>query len=180
MQFKLDGANLGTEDTASPYVTTWNTTSSNGTHTIAAVARDAAGNRATSTISVSVANPLINENVTKNFKTDFGAKGDGTTNDSPAFAAFKAWALDWQKNHAGLIELDMPPGTYLVAGTYQPWLFNGIKKLLVGYGATLKTAFTNSSGAALPYGAFLGGLGHKYRMAIIVREWGALPQAPTT
>ena len=51
VQFKLDGANLGTEDTASPYSTTWNTaTSANGSHTLTAVARDAAGNTTTSTI----------------------------------------------------------------------------------------------------------------------------------
>src|SRR4029079_1183418 len=45
VQFKLDGANLGTEDTASPYSTTWNTTTAtNGSHTLTAVARDAAAN----------------------------------------------------------------------------------------------------------------------------------------
>src|SRR6185436_13395615 len=43
VQFKLDGANLGTEDTASPYSTSWNTTpAANGSHTLTAVARDAA------------------------------------------------------------------------------------------------------------------------------------------
>ena len=58
VQFKLDGANLGAEDTSSPYTTTWNTTTaSNGTHTITAVARDAAGNQTTSTsVSVTVSN----------------------------------------------------------------------------------------------------------------------------
>ena len=58
VQFKLDGANLGTEDTASPYSTTWNTaTSANGSHTLTAVARDAAGNTTTSTsVTVTVSN----------------------------------------------------------------------------------------------------------------------------
>src|SRR5262249_18613675 len=42
VQFKLDGANLGAEDTASPYSVTWNTTTvTNGSHTLTAVARDA-------------------------------------------------------------------------------------------------------------------------------------------
>ncbi len=50
VQFKLDGKNLGAADTAAPYSYAWNTASaSNGAHTIAAVAWDAAGNRATST-----------------------------------------------------------------------------------------------------------------------------------
>lgn len=49
VQFKVDGANLGAEDTSSPYSISWNNTSAtNGSHTLAAVARDAAGNIGTS------------------------------------------------------------------------------------------------------------------------------------
>src|SRR6266853_1368328 len=45
VQFKLDGSNLGAEDTTAPYSVSWNTTTtSNGSHTLSAVARDAAGN----------------------------------------------------------------------------------------------------------------------------------------
>src|SRR5215475_2767959 len=48
VQFRLDGANLGTERTTAPYTLSWNTTTvSNGTHTLSAVARDAAGNTKT-------------------------------------------------------------------------------------------------------------------------------------
>lgn len=43
VQFKLDGANLGAEVIAAPYVTLWNTTLTGGTHVLSAVARDAAG-----------------------------------------------------------------------------------------------------------------------------------------
>ena len=43
VQFKLDGVNLGTEDTSTPYEVTWDsTTASNGAHSLTAVARDAA------------------------------------------------------------------------------------------------------------------------------------------
>src|SRR2546428_10835471 len=49
VQFKLDGANLQAEDTTSPYSIVWNTTTvSNGSHTLTAMARDAAGNSSTS------------------------------------------------------------------------------------------------------------------------------------
>src|SRR2546427_2993065 len=49
VQFTLDGTNLGAEVTAAPYAVTWDTTAvPNGTHTLTAVARDAAGNNATS------------------------------------------------------------------------------------------------------------------------------------
>src|SRR6185437_9231583 len=45
VQFLLDGANLGAEDTTSPYSVSWNSaTVSNGSHTLSARARDAAGN----------------------------------------------------------------------------------------------------------------------------------------
>ena len=62
MQFRLDGVNLGAEDTAAPYSVSWSTSSAaNGAHQLSAVARDAAGNRATAaTISVTVNNVTTN------------------------------------------------------------------------------------------------------------------------
>src|SRR5437899_5376200 len=63
VQFKLDGVNLGAEDTTNTYSISWNSTlATNGTHTFAAVARDAAGNLTTSApVSVTVDNtpPVI-------------------------------------------------------------------------------------------------------------------------
>jgi hypothetical protein len=58
VQFRLDGAALGAEDTSSPYSVSWNTlTATNGSHNLTAVARDAAGNTTTSaTVAVTVAN----------------------------------------------------------------------------------------------------------------------------
>ncbi len=57
VQFKLDGANLGSEDTSAPYGATWSTTTStNATHTLTAVARDAAGNTTTTGATVTVSN----------------------------------------------------------------------------------------------------------------------------
>jgi len=49
VQFKIDGANFGAEDTSAPYGVSWDTSASaNGSHTLTAVARDAAGNTTTS------------------------------------------------------------------------------------------------------------------------------------
>ena len=58
VQFKLDGANLGAEDTTAPYAISWDTAAvSGGSHVLSAVARDAAGNQGASTsISVTVSN----------------------------------------------------------------------------------------------------------------------------
>jgi hypothetical protein len=56
VQFQLDGSNLGSEDTSAPYATSWDTTQAqNGSHTLTAIARDAAGNSTTSSaITVTV------------------------------------------------------------------------------------------------------------------------------
>src|SRR5207245_9850134 len=59
VQFLLDGAALGTEVTSAPYtIAAWNSTAaSNGSHTLAARARDAAGNQTTSAaVTVTVSN----------------------------------------------------------------------------------------------------------------------------
>ena len=58
VQFKLDGVNLGGEDTTSPYSVSWDTTAaSNVSHTLTATARDAAGNNTTSAaVTVTVSN----------------------------------------------------------------------------------------------------------------------------
>lgn len=60
VQFKLDGVNLGAEDTTAPYSVIWDTTATaNGFKTITAVARNAAGISSTSNpVSVTVNNAL--------------------------------------------------------------------------------------------------------------------------
>ena len=61
VQFQLDGANLGAEDTTAPYSVSWNTTPvADGSHTLRAVGRDAAGN---STISPSVTVTVANDRI---------------------------------------------------------------------------------------------------------------------
>ena len=63
VQFKLDGANLGSEDTSSPYSVSWNTTTvSNGSHTLTAVARDGPGlTTTTAPVTVTVSNGAPNQ-----------------------------------------------------------------------------------------------------------------------
>jgi len=58
VQFRLNGAALGAEDTSAPYSAAWNTTQqANGSYQLTAVARDAAGNTSTSsTVTVMVSN----------------------------------------------------------------------------------------------------------------------------
>ena len=58
VQFQIDGANVGSADTAAPYSLALNTTNyPNGSHTLKAIARDAAGNQTTSAaITVNISN----------------------------------------------------------------------------------------------------------------------------
>ncbi|MFH1257148.1 MAG: Ig-like domain-containing protein [Candidatus Diapherotrites archaeon] len=88
VQFKLDGSNLGNEDTSAPYSVSWNTsTVSNASHALTATARDASGNTATATtVNVTVNNTTstdwtfcANEGQTCSFsgtmQVRFGANG---------------------------------------------------------------------------------------------------------
>jgi hypothetical protein len=58
VQFKLNGTNLGAEDTSGPYQINWDTRSyTNSSYTLTATARDISGNTATSApVTVTVAN----------------------------------------------------------------------------------------------------------------------------
>src|SRR3989344_4485952 len=58
VRFRLDGNDVsGWKDTTSPYGVSWDTTSSaDGSHTLLAIARDAAGNTARHSVKVNVAN----------------------------------------------------------------------------------------------------------------------------
>lgn len=60
VQFKIGGVNLGAEDTTAPYELQWDTVlHANGSHTLTATARDAAGNATTSApMTVTIANLL--------------------------------------------------------------------------------------------------------------------------
>ncbi|MBI4529243.1 MAG: matrixin family metalloprotease [Deltaproteobacteria bacterium] len=80
VQFKLDGANLGAEDTTAPYSISWNSAVvANGSHTLTAVARDAAENSNSASVTVTVNNSALPAAVTLAFDgklRDRVGKGD--------------------------------------------------------------------------------------------------------
>jgi len=92
VQFRLDGVNLGAEDTTSPFSASWNTTSvSNGSHLLTAVARDAAGNTATSaSVSVTVSNATVPSQ-----------SASGWPNEPTGFTTLTDWGLDQAPPTAG-------------------------------------------------------------------------------
>jgi hypothetical protein len=79
VRFQLDGANLGSEDTSAPFAVTWNTTAaSNGPHTLTAVARDAAGNTTSASVSVTVSTPVTTSFSPTAYLVTQGAYQSGT------------------------------------------------------------------------------------------------------
>jgi hypothetical protein len=61
VQFKLDGSNLGNEVTVPPYPIPWNTwATTQGTHSLTAVARDPAGNMTTSPAVTVTVKQIVN------------------------------------------------------------------------------------------------------------------------
>jgi subtilisin family serine protease len=83
VQFKVDGALVGGEDAAAPYEALWDTVgASNGSHVVTAIARDAAGHEATTSVDVVVANDHTAPTVA------FTSPASGTTlTGTVAFAA---------------------------------------------------------------------------------------------
>ena len=83
VQLKLDGANFGAEITAPPFSASWNTrTIANGSHTLSAVARDAAGNTAPAvTVTVNV------NNDTQAPTVSISSPAAGTVSGTVTFAA---------------------------------------------------------------------------------------------
>src|SRR4029079_10805141 len=87
VQFTLDGAALGPEDTTAPYSVSWHTGgAANGDHTLTAIVRDAAGIRTTSApVTVSVNNdttPPVISAVTPASITASGATVTWTTDEA--------------------------------------------------------------------------------------------------
>jgi hypothetical protein len=85
VRFKVDGTNIGSVITSSPYTTTWNSKSvSDGSHTLYAVAESASGNYATSSVNISVRNgPPVISSISSGTPSPYSATITWTT-DEPA------------------------------------------------------------------------------------------------
>lgn len=91
VQFQVKGSNVGTEDTVAPYSTSWSLAGlANGSYVVTAIARDAAGNTQTATITVTLSNTFaaadINQNGYVNYcdlsilASNYGKSGSAITN----------------------------------------------------------------------------------------------------
>jgi glucose/arabinose dehydrogenase/chitodextrinase len=134
VQFLLDGANLGAEDTAAPYAISWDTfAASNGAHALSARARDAAGNVTTSSpVSVTVSNTAT-AGLAAGYAFDEGAGTaaadasghglTGTLTGGPVWSAGRygaALSLDGIDDH---VDLGNPTGLQLTGSmTVSAWI----------------------------------------------------------
>lgn len=91
---------------------------------------------------------------------DFGAKGDGVTNDLAAFVAFNTWA----RTQTTAVTLCIPPGTYAgITGLFGSGtdFFVGIKDLTIyAYGATINN--------------MRGGSGFEVNFVTPITVWGQI------
>jgi hypothetical protein len=118
VQFRLDGANAGAEDTGAPYEITWDTRAApNGTHTLSAVARDAAGNSATSaTVTVTVANG-VPPPAQQRFE-----ESDAAVSYSPGWSQSGAGWFAWSGGAAVQSALPGARATFNFNGTTATWI----------------------------------------------------------
>ena len=148
VQFKLDGANLGTEITAPSYSMSWDTkTISNGSHTLTAVASDAKGNTTTSApITVTINNDTIPPIVSIINVAGFTTSGSTVTYNSQQ--SITAVATDNVGVTSVEFKISKPDGTLLatVAPTtkrltayvayFDPLKLNGLGQYIITVGAT--------------------------------------------
>jgi len=126
VQFKLDGVNLGAEDTTSPYSVSWNTTTAtNTTHSLTAVARDAAGNNTTSSaVSVTVNNAFQRTISIPSLeaRTSLGISGTLDVLSSPAKTLLKSYPFTTNASGGATISFDIAAQTVFLKTKVTPFL----------------------------------------------------------
>ncbi|MGB2713846.1 MAG: Ig-like domain-containing protein [Vicinamibacterales bacterium] len=137
VQFNVDGSPVGSEDTSGPYSLSWNTTSvANGSHSITAVARDAAGNQTTSAaVSVNVANtitpPPPGTGLAAQYPRDVGIENDPSVVFVEKFEQatltdlFARWT-DILNGATMVFSSDVVPGSTGTKSLSIPWTGGGV------------------------------------------------------
>jgi hypothetical protein len=134
VQFRLDGVNIGSSDNSAPYSMSWDSTAAaNGQHTLSAIAADAAGNTASSSIIITVLNALPAQGTglvaSYNFDegsgsvlTDFTGTNDGLITEAVWAGGHTGGAL----NFDGVNDLVTIPDANildLAAVTLEAWVY---------------------------------------------------------
>jgi hypothetical protein len=126
VQFFVDGVATGPEDTTSPYSVAWDTTTTTpGSHTLTAVARDAAGNTATSApVTVTVSSPPPATTATRFENTDPSVTY--TDGADPAAGPVLWWygsrSRGWSGGTAAFNRANGARATFTFTGTAVSWI----------------------------------------------------------
>src|SRR5712692_9645595 len=136
VQFLLDGANLGSESTIAPYSIIWDTTTAtNSTHNLAAVARDAAGNKTTSasvgvTLRNSAPSTTAGLRAAYSFNEGSGSTvGDASGNNNTGTLNGASWTTQGHTSNAlvfgnGYVSLGNPSSLQLTGSlTLEAWVY---------------------------------------------------------
>jgi hypothetical protein len=135
VQFKLDGADLGSADTTSPYSYSLNTaTLSNGSHTVLAIATDTSGNTTTSSTVTFTVNNTTGSGVTPPAPT-------GLAVSTTVFKTATTITLNWSADSGG------------TGGTLEGYklLRNGTQIALLGNTTTSYTDYFLTVGTQYSY-----------------------------
>ena len=127
VQFQIDGQNLGSPDTVSPYSITWNTAGwANGTHQITAIATDTSGNHEQVTI------PVIVSNSTAATLWVDDALPPGAV---PGSDGGDGWT--WVSSNPGPFSGALAHQSNIAAGVHQHYFYGATTALTVNTGDTL-------------------------------------------
>lgn len=120
VQFKLDGGALGAEDTSASYSVSWDTAQSvNGSHTLTALARDAAGNSTLSAAVVVTVNNVVG--------------GPVISLVTPSSISYYSATISWTTDTASDTQVDYGPlPTYGSSTTLNPSLVVSHSQALSG------------------------------------------------
>jgi hypothetical protein len=176
VQFRVDGATVGAEDTSSPYAASWSSLPvPNGTHTVTAVARDTAGNTTTSSaVTVTVANAATTGLVASyGFNEGAGTTvGDGSgmgnagTVEGPVWTAAgkfgKALTFDGSNDYVTVPDSStLDPGSAMTLEAWvRPTASSGWRTVLLKENGTGELAYSlySASGTNRPSAwAYVGG-----------------------
>ncbi len=173
VQFKLDGQNLGAEDTSAPYSRDWDTRAElNGSHTLTAVVRDSVGTTAASApVSVTVSNSGVSTaGLQAAYNFDNGPVGTAMVDSSGNFRTATLLGGDWTSGgrYGGAIslngtnsEVDPPAlGTFYKSGfSLEAWVYKQTSKV----DAAVVGSWTSSQSGAMIWVDHISG---HYRLAL--------------
>src|SRR6185437_8949031 len=116
VQFQIDGVNMGSAFSAGPYSFSFDTTKyANGSHTLKAIAKDAAGNQSSASLSVSIQNSSSD---TQAPTVSITAPTSGTTYTSAQTVTITASASD----NVGVSKVEFyKDGSLLATDTSSPY-----------------------------------------------------------